>query len=391
MRALVLCALAACSMDAHGIVTVQTQPVKAPYDEAFVLLQNPDGSARRVEIDDSGRASGDLVAGGNVALVQAGVIDGNEYRFVQMYTDVAVGAALEFGIQSVDRPPPRTLVVDGSLPAGTNALLFGSACGTWVDTYPVDGLTAQLTDRCGASTDVVVIACNAPPTSTSRTAFFGSCGDKVYQVRYGVPVMNNATIMLDPLAWRAPDVVTVDLSNSERLLFAQLNITSAWGVLGDSTSSEVSQIVAAAPAIGPLGVTGEVGIEGAVRQTIEAYLPAPEHSLDLHGILAPWVIRGTSTWTSDDEDGALSADAQVTSFTSRYNGLVIYSAPSASGNYQLPDLPRALTPFFPYDAELKTTVRLIRFAERFEDPQRTANFLISGGDFRSSYAITSFQ
>jgi hypothetical protein len=46
MRAFVLCALAACSAEPRGIVTVLIPPTNAPYNEAFVLFQDPDGTTR---------------------------------------------------------------------------------------------------------------------------------------------------------------------------------------------------------------------------------------------------------------------------------------------------------------------------------------------------------
>lgn len=388
MRALLFVGLAACSASPRGPVTVRQlhrSSVVEP-DDRFVLFVDADGTSRKVDLDASNEAVGELGAGGSVILVghdQAAGAAGME-----MYTDVEPGRTLEFGPPAlVPHAPLATLDVHGVLPGDADQLTYTSACGA--------GIAPQvnLDDRCGAATDLVLVACRR--SYIPATALDGAgCEPVAYTVLTAQPVIDGAAITIDPAAWRPFDEVTIDVHDTSGIAAAStsLSVITAYGVQALAERASASRLTAQLPAIGPVEVQGLIGHTNGSQQTFTARLADP-HVLDLHDVLAPWVTQSAAGWTTDDDAGGLVAHTLVTTFTLRGSGLTIYGAPSSAGALELPDLPRTVTAYVADDPLLERHAQLVRVEglDPAIDPQRAANIVLSGGDpGGTSYAVTSY-
>ena len=362
MRALVLCALAACGVDARdellrGPVTVhaRTKYEGAPMTGAKVIFQDPDGTERETTTFE-GVATGVIDAGGTVTL-----FDGRGAYTIDVYTEVQPGATLRFGPER-ERPKPigARMQLAGGPPPGAEEVFIASAC-----TRPFDPI-GVFDDRCGTIADLVLLAYHVEQTAT----LYPSYTLVSYQVLPAVAITDGATIAIDSTAWMPLETIGVDLVHADTV--TGVGLSSTLGHVGASATWTAPRATARLPAVGPFYASVGLARPGANEQGLSVRLD-DRRTIDVEALRAPWLTQSGDSWVTDGG----KADAVVSTFRWGGNTLTVYGPPATHGAPSLL-LPTTLADYGPRPGEeLYSDVHVYRFeglAPSIRGP-RAANLL----------------
>ena len=309
-----------------------------PAAGALVVFMDLDGSSRTTEVASDGRASGEVEAGGSVWLFVDRPPDQSPGPYITAYTDVQPGDTLQFGPWPQEAHAARgTMEIVGTPPAGADDIYFASNCKG-----PATGRRAiAFDDRCEATADVVLYAIDIVGGTTGIVL-------KQYIWLPAQPIIDGGTITIDPVAWKTPELVTI-------------NFLNAGGPVGYFLATPLGILYAQGkyvPLLGSLRVDGTARGSSFVMQ-----LPAtsPNLDLDLDGVLPPSVTterseNGDVQWAiTDDANGALVAHLMTAEYSwnqpiANYQlamELRITSPASAQGLIGTPQLPAPLSKYQP--------------------------------------------